>query len=289
MRHGAQAELRDADAAIVTSYCPDAMGACEIVLSADNVFHIFYDLDTPVTLDALESGKSVEYIPQRGLGDFDLVLSYTGGKAIEMLRDKLGARAVEPLYGCADPAVHKPVDPVPEYRCILSYLGTYAKDRQEKLEQLFIGPARRMGLERFVIGGSMYPQEFPWLNNTWYVAHVPPERHPAFYCSSRFTLNVTRGAMAKMGYCPSGRLFEAAACGVPIISDYWEGLEKFFAPGVEIVRAESADDVITALRMDDNERRKIAEAARERTIEENSANKRTIELENIFSNYISRV
>src|SRR5205085_9712211 len=123
----------------------------------------------------------------------------------------------------------------------LSYLGTYAEDRQQALEQLFIDVARRLPQKRFVLGGSKYPLDFPWQPNVWYVQHVAPAAHAAFFCSSLLTLNITRGAMARMGYCPSGRLFEAAACGVAIVSDEWAGLEEFFEPGVEIVVARNTD------------------------------------------------
>src|SRR5581483_10384401 len=160
-------------------------------------------------LKALSEGREVPYLGPRGLQDFDLVLSYTGGQALSELRTRLGARQVAPLYGSVDPAVHRPVPPDPRYRADLSYLGTYAADRQAALEMLFVEPARQLPERKFLIGGSQYPMEFPWTDNIFFVRHVPASDHPAFYCSSRLTLNVTRAAMAAMGYCPSGRLFEA--------------------------------------------------------------------------------
>lgn len=274
--------LSDADAGIVTSYCPDGIAASELVLSSRVDLHVFYDLDAPVTLESLDSGQPLSYVGGRGFRDFDLVLSYTGGKALDALRERLGARRVAPLYGSVDPAVHQPSPPVPEYAATLSYLGTYAEDRQERLKSLFIEPARSLPQHRFVIGGSMYPQDFPWTENIFFRRHVPPPDHPAFYCSSALTLNVTRKAMADMGYCPSGRLFEAAACGTPILSDHWEGLDSFFTPGAEILIAKTTKDAVESIMMPREELSRIARAARERTLEEHTADRRAVQLEQLF-------
>jgi spore maturation protein CgeB len=170
--------------------------------------------------------------------------------------------------------------PVNEAYCAdLSYLGTYAEDRQVALNALFIEPARRMSQQRFLIGGALYPQEFPWTNNIYFARHLPPPEHPAFFCSSRLTLNVTRRPMAEMGYCPSGRLFEAAACGTPILSDAWEGLDNFFEPGLEILVGDRTEDAIQALRMPQEQLARIALAARERTLAEHTAEHRAGDLE----------
>ncbi|WP_437965738.1 glycosyltransferase [Sorangium sp. So ce260] len=273
----ARRAVREADAAMVTSYCPDGGPATEVVLESRGL-KVFYDLDTPVTLDRLDAGQSVGYIGPRGLVDFDCVLSYTGGAALDQLQAKLGARRVFPLYGSADPEVHRPVVPREEFRGDLSYLGTYAADRQEALSALFLEAARRLPQKRFVIGGSLYPEGFPWADNIYYMRHVAPPDHPAFYCSSPLTLNVTRGAMAAMGYCPSGRLFEAAACGTPILSDSWEGLDRFFTPGKEILVARTTDEAVAALSLPPAEVAAIACAARERVLAEHTASRRAAEL-----------
>jgi spore maturation protein CgeB len=279
VRGEAGRHLADADVAMVTSYCPDGVAATDLVLSSPARRRVFYDLDTPVTLDQLKQGKPVFYLGPRGLGDFDLVLSYTGGTALDELRDRLGARRVAPLYGHVDPEVHRPMPPAPQYRADLSYLGTYAEDRQAALERLFIEPARRLPGLRFLIGGAQYPHQFPWTDNIYFVRHLPPEEHPAFFCSSRLTLNVTRAAMAAMGYCPSGRLFEAAACGAPLLSDCWEGLDRFFTPGEEIAVAKTTEDAIAALQLSDAELARMAAAARERTLAEHTSDRRALDLE----------
>ncbi|MFL6215619.1 MAG: glycosyltransferase [Blastocatellia bacterium] len=267
----AQAHLDEADVAIVTSYCPDAVAASDLLLDSRVPLKLFYDLDTPVTIDCLRAGQTVSYLPARGLRDFDLVLSYTGGAALDELQSRLGARQVAPLYGSVDPDAHRPATARPEFAADLSYLGTYAEDRQAALNALFIEAARRLPHQRFLIGGAQYPERFPWAENIFFVQHVPPPLHSAFYCSSRLTLNVTRRAMAEMGYCPSGRLFEAAACGVPVLSDWWQGLDQFFAQGSEILIARNTDEAVAALALPDEELARIARAARERALDEHTA------------------
>ncbi len=269
-------DLRDADAGMVTSYCPDARAAANLVLDGP-ACSAFYDLDTPVTLAALDQGE-VSYIGPRGFADFDLVLSYTGGRALDLLREKLGAKRTAPLYGHVDPLAHRPAPPVEAYRADLSYLGTYAADRQPALERLFIAPARARPHLRFCIGGAQYPQDFPWEPNIFFVRHMPPPEHPAFFSSSRLQLNVTRKAMAEMGWCPSGRLFETSACGAAAISDWWEGLDAFFTPGEEILVARDSADVEAALDMSDADLRRIGEAARARVLKEHTSAHRADEL-----------
>ncbi|WP_137388458.1 CgeB family protein [Rhodoligotrophos defluvii] len=274
----AKRELALADAAIVTSYCPDALAAGDMLLDARRPLHVFYDLDTPVTLANLGQGEPVAYIGPRELRDFDLVLSYTGGAALQELQSRLGARRVAPLYGHVDPEVHCPAQPVEAYRADLSYIGTYAADRQQTLGKLLIEPARQRPHHRFLIAGAQYPIDFPWTDNIYFVRHLPPSEHPAFFASSRLTLNVTRRAMADMGWCPSGRLFEAAACGAPLISDTWDGLGDFFTPGREILVAERAEDVTAALDLSDAELARMATDARERVLAEHTSERRAREL-----------
>jgi spore maturation protein CgeB len=277
IRPVAARELRDADAGIVTSYCPDGVAATELVLDAPGL-HVFYDLDTPVTLARLAACEPVEAIGPRGLAPFDLVLSYTGGAALTALRERLGARRVAPLYGSVDPTRYRPEGPPPGPRAALSYLGTYAADRQDKLDALLLEPARRRPDWRFVIGGAQYPQDFAWTDNIFFWRHVAPAEHPRFYAAARATLNITRRSMAESGWCPSGRLFEAAACATPILSDWWDGLDAFFAPDNEIMIVRSTEDVLAALDRDDRELRRIGEAARARALSEHTAERRAAEL-----------
>ena len=278
----ARRELADADAAMVTSYCPDGIAAAELVAEEGRGVSVFYDMDTPVTLDALRGGASLAYVGPRGLADFDLVLSFTGGEALAQLRSVLSARRVAPLYGHVDPEVHRPAPPLERDRADLSYLGTYAADRQPALQALFLEPARRMPGRRFLIGGVQYPRDFPWTPNTFFRRHLPPGDHPAFFCSSSLTLNVTRRAMAEMGFCPSGRLFEAAACGVPVLTDAWEGLDAFFAPGEEILVARTTEEAMETIAAPCERLERIARAARERTLAEHTSDRRAEELERLL-------
>jgi spore maturation protein CgeB len=278
----ARKAIADSDVAIVTSYCPDGIEATELVVSSNVNLRVFYDLDTPITIEAVQNGEQLAYIGPRKLSDFDLVLSYTGGAALDALRDLLGARHVVPLFGSVDPDIHHPAPALSRYEANLSYLGTYASDRQRLLDLLFLQVARELPERRFILGGSKYPIDFPWQPNIWYVQHVPPSAHASFFCSSPLTLNVTRGAMARMGYCPSGRLFEAAACGVAIVSDAWAGLETFFEPDIEIIVARTTGDVIAAMEMSETEIAKIARAGRQRVLESHTAAHRATELESIF-------
>ncbi|HUB31835.1 MAG TPA: glycosyltransferase [Bryobacteraceae bacterium] len=279
--------LAGADVAIVTSYCPDSLLACEEILSSPARIRCFYDLDTGATLARLHAGETVEYIPAGGLGDFDLVLSYIGGQALADLKTLLGARHVAPLYGCVDPEVHHPAPPEDRFRADLSYLGSYSADRQPALDDLFLEPARRRPDLHFLLAGPQYPENFPWTENVAFIPHLPPADQSAFYSSSRLTLGVTCRPMALNGWCPSGRLFEAAACGVPIISDDWEGLDYFFEPGREILVARTTGHVMDALGMSDEALARVARAARARVLAAHTASRRALELENILDAAVS--
>jgi spore maturation protein CgeB len=271
-------DLAEADVTMVTSYCPDGPIACDLVLNQPHSIRVFYDLDTPMTIECLKTNRHVSYLPQSGLAGFDLVLSYTGGPALEALRSLLGATRVFPLYGSVDPLRHAPAPPRSEWQAACSYLGTYASDRQHALEQLFLEPARRRPGKKFILGGSLYPESFSWTPNIWYTAHVSPFDHAAFYASSPLTVSVTRGPMAEMGFCPSGRLFEAAACGTPVLSDSWNGLREFFEPGSEILVAHTTEEAIEAIELPREELVRIGRRARERALDQHTATHRAQEL-----------
>ncbi len=272
------AELAEADVAIVTSYCPDAQQACDLVLNQSRALRVFYDLDTPITIESLQTGEHVPYLPEGGLSEFDVVLSYTGGPALDALRNILGATRVFPLYGSVDPLRHAPAKPRSDWQATCSYLGTYARDRQHALERLFLEPARLRPSKKFILGGSLYPEDFGWAPNIWYAAHVSPFDHAAFYASSPLTVSVTRGPMASMGFCPSGRLFEAAACGTPVLSDVWNGLRDFFEPGSEILVARTTEEALDAIELSREELARIGRRARERVLDEHTATHRAREL-----------
>jgi spore maturation protein CgeB len=280
----ATGDMRDADAVLITSYCPDAIPAArELFSRGSRALRVFYDLDTPVTLAQLSKDGQVDYIPANGLQDFDLVLSYTGGSALSGLQQRLGARSVATLYGHVDTEVHQPAArPAAQQPGALSYLGTFAPDRQAALSRLFIEPARRRPQRCFDLAGSGYPADFPWTANVRFRQHLAPAQHPEFFASAGLTLNVTRADMAACGFCPSGRLFEAAACGTPILTDHWEGLDSFFTPGEEILVARSTDDALAAIDSSPQLLERVARAARERTLSEHTSAHRARQLVNIL-------
>ena len=272
----ARAAVTSADAAIVTSFCPDGPEAADLVRGRSR-FAIFYDLDTPVTLASLDATPA-PYLPRAGMIGFDLVLSATGGPALDALARRFGADPVWPLYGCVDVEAFSAEPTARRADVALSYLGTYAQDRQWLLASLFVETARRLPERSFLIGGAQYPADFPFTPNTKFVRHVDPAEHRRFYGTAALTLNVTRASMARLGYCPPGRLFEAAACETAVISDVWPGIETFFAPGEEILLAQSVEDVIGAIELGPAALARIGKRARERVLHEHSADHRASEL-----------
>lgn len=270
-------ELSRADAVIVGSYVPEGPRVLELVLASARGVRAFYDIDTPVTLAAL-ARRDCDYLSEELVPELDLYLSFSGGASLELLRSRFRARRVEPLYCSVDPALYRPEQ---EHQAwTLGYLGTYSRDRQPALEELLLRPARAASDLEFVVGGPQYPASVDWPPNVSRFEHVPPSQHSLFYSRQRWTLNVTRRDMVAAGHSPSVRLFEAAACGVPIISDAWPGLDAFFTPGSEIVVAESAEAVLECVtRTSEGERRAIAERARKRVLAEHTAAQRAATLE----------
>ena len=270
-------EVRDADLAVVGSYVPEGVTVGDWVTQTARGLTAFYDIDTPVTLAKLERGD-FEYLAPHLIPRYGMYLSFTGGPTLRRLERQYGSPRALPLYCSVDPDLYYP-NPDARPRWDLGYLGTYSDDRQPTLERLLLEPARRWDAKRFVVAGPQYPPSVHWPKNVERIDHLPPADHRAFYASQRFTLNVTRADMIRAGYSPSVRLFEAAACGVPIVSDAWEGLGTFFAIGEEILLAESTDDVLRILReTDEAERQRIGTRARARVLSAHTAAHRAAEL-----------
>jgi spore maturation protein CgeB len=268
--------VRDADLVIVGSYVPDGAEIGNWVCATARGVTAFYDIDTPVTLAALK-GNRCSYLTRKLIPRYDLYLSFTGGPTLRRLERVYGARAARALYCSFDPAAYFP-EPR-EHQWDLGYMGTFSPDRQPALERLLAGAARLTPEQRFVVAGPNYPAD-GWPENVERVDHVPASEHRAFYTAQRFTLNLTRADMIRAGYSPSVRLFEAAACGVPIISDYWTGLETLFTPGTEILISESAADTHRALStVTERERRAIGQRALRRVLADHTAEHRAIQLE----------
>jgi spore maturation protein CgeB len=277
-RHGA--DIHDADLVVVGSYVPDGIAVGDFVLRVSGGVTAFYDIDTPVTLAKLQGG-ALEYLTARQIPHFDLYLSFTGGPALGRLHETYGARLARPLYCSVDADVYRP-DPdaavAPEWD--LGYLGTYSDDRQPVLERLMLSAAREWPSGRFVVAGPQYPPDVVWPRNVDRIEHLPPSGHRRFYTRMRFTLNVTRRDMVRAGYSPSVRLFEAAACEVPIISDTWRGLDRFFTPAAEILISSGPRQTRRYLRdLPEADRLEIGRAARARVLREHTAAHRAVQLE----------
>jgi spore maturation protein CgeB len=270
-------EIGAADAVMVGSYVPEGVAVGRFVQETARGVTAFYDIDTPVTLAKLERGD-YEYLSPEIIGGYDVYLSFTGGPTLQHLESHYKSPAARALYCSVDPEAYPPLD-VPK-SWDLSYLGTYSPDRQPTLERLLIEPARQMPDRRFVVAGPQYPEDIDWPSNVERIEHLPPSEHAEFYASSRFTLNVTRADMIAAGWSPSVRLFEAAACAVPVISDKWDGIDSLFTPGMEMLLAESSDEVAEILRnRSEEDAAAMGRAARARVMIGHTAADRAAELE----------
>lgn len=279
IRAAVQRELADSDVAMVGSYCPDGLKAIDEMLSSSVRVKTFYDIDTPITVTKLRSGAA-EYLNPAQIPGFDIYFSFTGGPILAELENQFGAQRAVPLYCSFDPGKHSACLPKNEFTCDLSYMGTFAPDRQGKLHQLFCEPAKQLPRMKFYLAGAQYPVSLVWPQNVQRTIHLYPRDHAALYCSSVLTLNLTRSEMVEAGFSPSVRMFEAAGCGAAIVSDIWPGLETFFVPGEEILLASSSAEVHYYLsEMDRSELKRIGRAARAKVSEEHSSDRRAAQFE----------
>jgi spore maturation protein CgeB len=269
--------VREADLVIVGSYVPEGVAVGQWAVATASGPVAFYDIDTPVTMAKLERGD-LEYLSPELIARYDLYLSFSGGPTLDRLEREYGSPRARPLYCSVDAELYYPEEATADWD--MGYLGTYSPDRQPPLERLMLEPARHWPEGCFVVAGPMYPPSIQWPANVQRVEHLPPAEHRGFYNRQRFTLNITRADMIRAGYSPSVRLFEAAACGVPIISDRWDGIETFFKPGEEILLPDGPQETLRLLR-DTGEaaRRRIGEAARRKVLSRHTAAHRAAELE----------
>jgi spore maturation protein CgeB len=278
--------LAEADLVIIGSYVPEGIAVSRTVQSIASGIVAFYDIDTPVTLASLAKGDCA-YLSAELVSGFDLYLSFTGGPALRVLEHRWGARAARVFYCSVDPDRHRPATVEADWE--MGYLGTYSADRQPSLEALMCAPARLFPRRRFAVAGPLYPPDLAWPENVERIEHIGPDRHEWFYSRQRFTLNVTRVDMLRMGYSPSVRLFEAAACGAPIISDWWPGLETIFIPDKHILVARSAADVLSYFHdIPDTERRQLAMRARDHVLSRHTAAHRAVALESYVEEALGR-
>jgi spore maturation protein CgeB len=274
-----------ADLVIIGSYVPEGAKIGEWLTRTATGLVAFYDIDTPVTLARLAQAD-LDYLSRKLIPRYDLYLSFTGGPTLELLEKRYGSPAARALYCSVDPGIYFPENRARKWD--LGYMGTYSDDRQPTLERLLIEPARTWTAGQFAVAGPQYPRATRWPHNVKRFNHLPPGKHRRFYNSQRFTLNVTRADMIAAGYSPSVRLFEAAACGTPIISDYWDGIGTFLKPGKEILIARSSKEAIEYLReLPETERDRLAARARARVLEHHTAAHRAVELESHVQQLLS--
>ena len=277
LEHHHLRDIRDADAVVVGSYVPDGIEIGNLVLENATGVTAFYDIDTPVTLAALRRGRT-DYLSAEQIARYRMYFSFTGGPTLTELEKRWRSPAARPLYCAVDPQQYYRENQTPSWD--LGYLGTYSRDRQASLDRLLLQPARRAPERRFIVAGAQYPADIAWPANVERVEHLPPARHRRFYNRQRFTLNLTRADMIAAGWSPSVRLFEAAACGTPIVSDYWPGLEHFFVPGREILLAKTPAEIERILRdLPAEDATEIGRAAQRRVLAHHTAAHRAMEIE----------
>ncbi len=268
--------IAGANLVIVGSFVPEGIAVGAWVTSVAKGVTAFYDIDTPVTFANLKAGEC-EYLTPQLIRAYGVYLSFTGGPMLGMIERQYGSPMARALYCSVDTELYKPMPAT--HRWDLGYLGTWSADRQPSLDKLLIQPAAHRPECRFVVAGPQYPGFIVWPPNVEREIHLSPREHAEFYAGQKFTLNITRDAMKSAGYSPSVRLFEAGACGVPIISDWWQGLDTVFVPGREILLASTPDDTLRYLRdMTQTERTNIGMAARKRVLAEHTPAMRAAQL-----------
>jgi spore maturation protein CgeB len=279
--------VSEADLVIVGSFVSEGIAAGKWVTAVAKGLKAFYDIDTPVTIEQL-AGNACDYVNPELIRRYDLYLSFTGGPILRTIENKFGSPMAKPLYCSVDPKKYAPL--ARKTRWDLGYLGTYSDDRQPSLEKLMLEPACEWREGAFIVAGPLYPDSIDWPRNVERTFHLSPREHPAFYAEQRFTLNITRDAMKRAGFSPSVRLFEAGACGVPILSDCWPGLEQIFIPSREILLTTEPEDTLRYLRdLSDLERKAIGRAARARITAEHTPEIRAQQLEEWFQEAGGRV
>jgi spore maturation protein CgeB len=231
---------------------------------ADNLV-VFWDVDAPATLERMRLDAQDAF--HRQVNRYDLVLTYGGGEPVVREYTQRGARECVPIYNALDPATHFVVPPDPRFSGDLAFLGNRLPDREARVREFFLDPARSVPASRFVLGGSGWDRNIELPGNVHRVGHVYTRDHNAFNCSARAVININRDSMARTGFSPPTRVFEAAGAGACLLCDYWEGIELFLEPGTEVLPVHSGDEVsATIAGLDPIRARSIGNAARRRVL-----------------------
>lgn len=248
---------------------------------------IFWDVDAPATLERIDNDPQDPF--KSVVGQYDLILTYGGGNPVVEAYQQIGAQGCIPIYNGLDTDSHYPVASDPKFNCDLAFLGNRLPDREQRVEEFFIEPARKLPDLEFILGGSGWDDK-PLSSNVKYLGHVYTKDHNAFNCTPRAVLNISRDSMARFGFSPATRVFEAAGAGACIITDYWEGIETFFEPGKEILVASSGKEVIQLLEdLSPEKAKEIGRAALGRVLSEHTYAHRASLLEKVFSEKLKGV
>jgi spore maturation protein CgeB len=289
VKANAKHEIDHCDVALIGSFFPHGVEATDLVLDSHAPVKVFYDIDTPITLAQLRENSETDYLETAQIPGFDIYFSFSGGAALEELESRFGAKRAVPLYCSVDEAKYKRLPAHPRFACDMSYMGTYAADRQPKIEAMLCRPATLLPHRNFIVAGPMYPKSISWPKNVERIMHLEPKYHPMLYSSSRLVLNVTRRDMVLAGYSPSVRLFEAAACGAAIVSDNWPGLDTLLTPGREVLLPSSIDDLARYFDdYDEAELRRIGKAAQARILSQHTSAHRAEEFEQHVASVLAR-
>jgi spore maturation protein CgeB len=242
---------------------------------------VFWDVDAPATLDRVHGDAADPFRPL--IPRYDLVLTYGGGEPVRQAYLGLGARDCVPIYNALDPATHHPVPPEPRFECELAFLGNRLPDREARVEEFFLRAAAQLPDRRMLLGGSGWGDK-PLPANVQYLGHVYTADHNAFNCTPRAVLNVSRESMARYGFSPATRVFEAAGAAACLITDAWEGLETFFEPGTEVLVARNGDEVAQHVAALDAQRaRAIGQAAYRRVLAEHTYAHRAAQIDAVLA------
>ena len=249
-------------------------------LKSGNTQVVFWDVDAPATLERMEKNPNDPFralVPR-----YDRVLTYGGGDPVVLAYKDFGARECVPIYNALDPDTHHPVSPNPRFDCDLAFLGNRLPDRERRVESFFLRAAELLPEKGFLLGGSGWgDRHLP--TNVRYVGHVYTQDHNALNCTARTVLNISRDSMARFGFSPATRVFEAAGAGSCIITDKWQGIELFLEPGSECLVAEDGLEVAEAvLCLTDDGVRQLGQAARRRVLAEHTYAHRAVQVEQVL-------
>lgn len=258
----------------------DLLEAAVLEYKSEGTIVAFWDVDAPATLDRVKNNPSDYFAPL--ISQYDFIFTYGGGEPVVSAYKALRARVCIPIYNALDPSTHHPVAPEPRFEADLAFLGNRLPDRESRVEEFFLRPAQLLPGRRFLLGGNGW-EDKPMPGNVNYVGHVYTSDHNTFNCTPAAVLNIARESMAKYGFSPATRVFEAAGAGSCIITDYWPGIETFLEPGTEILLARNGDEVVEHLAaLSPEKARAIGQAARERVLAEHTYAHRAAQLESVL-------